>query len=424
VYSPSIIEQRLAAHRKLGEHFSRRPADECIDIAAKLQQLRKDKRGKDLPKGQLARPLDKAEQEHIASEMTICRNDFGYWFERYCNVEIDPGVTADGSGGIRPPKMLESQRRYLELFGRRELECFEEKRKHKFTYGILAYIHKVRQVSATAFCRGLTLHRMMFWPGTRALAGSLDSPRVSELFRRDKIIRDYLPFWMQPTVYPDVKDEEVGFSNPLNSFCIYQAENQAQGRGGLGVGGQWDVSHLTEVGLWQNPQYINFSFAPGLPKAITTLHVQESTANGKGYWQEVTEAARHKRAGYEHYLYIFIPWYTNILKNRMIPPPNWQPNEHTKRHAELIRKTSPEFFDGRTVEPTIEQLCWWEKTRAKHMLDGELASFLTNYPATPEQSFQNPEGSALPVELIEEMEQDVDMPLGSYEVELAGVAGE
>jgi hypothetical protein len=48
-----------------------------------------------------------------------------------------------------------------------------------------------------------------------------------------------------------------------------------------------------------------------------------------------------------------------------------------------------------------------------------LASFLTNYPATPEQSFQSPNQGALPVELIEVMEQDIRMPRGKFEIEVA-----
>jgi hypothetical protein len=56
-------------------------------------------------------------------------------------------------------------------------------------------------------------------------------------------------------------------------------------------------------------------------------------------------------------------------------------------------------------------LYWWEKTRYNHIGTGELASFLANYPATPEQSFTNFAQGALPVELIEEMEMNVRDPI-------------
>ena len=422
MYSPLIIDRRLYAAKKAGLQYKRLPRADSIEIAKKLERLRYDPSGRLLPDGGLTRGLMDSEQQFIESERLICKCDFEYAFTRYMHLDLDPGV-ADGRSGTGPPILLESQHRYIKLVGRREEECHEELKKYKFTEGIKAYFHKVRQVAATATVRSMTMHRMIFWPGTRSFAASLDDERVGELFRRDKVIVDNLPFWLRPRVYPDVKDSELGFEPPIGTHCSYQAENQQQGRGGLGVGSQRDVSHLTEVALWQNPGFIRFSFAPAIPKAITTLHVQESTANGKGnYWHEVTEAARHKRRGYEVWIYAFIGWYLNHLKYRGNPPDSWRPEDHTLKHAELIERTSPEFNDGVTYRPTREQLYWWETERAQHARNGELATFLTNYPATPEQSFQNPLQGALPAELIEKMETRTRMPRKMYEIEIAQVA--
>lgn len=415
MYSLEIIQRRLHAAKKAGLVFSRIPREQSIDVASKLERLRFGRDNKPLPDGHLARPINDAEQAHIESERILCKMDFEYYMTRYHKMELDPGVGDES--GIGAPKLLESQRRYITLLGRREQECHEEQKKHKFTEGILAYFHKVRQVTATATVRALTFHRMIFWPGTRAFAASLDEPRVSELFTRDHLALDNLPFWMKPRVYPDVKDTALGFQDPISSRISYQAENAQTG---IGTGSQVDVSHLTEVALWQYPGRIRYSFVPSIPKAITTLHIQESTADGKGnYWHEVTEAARHKRRGYESWIYAFIPWYMNRFKYRAIPTADWQPEDHTLRHADLIERTSPEFFDGITQRPSIEQLFWWEKTRAMHAQNGELATFLTNYPATPEQSFQSPNAGALPVELIEKMETRTRIPDITYEIEIA-----
>jgi hypothetical protein len=395
--------------------YKRRPRTDCIEIAARLERLRDDPEGKLLPDGQLARPLNRQEEEFINSERILCKLDFEYYFTRYHQIELDPGVGEQS--GIGAPILLESQRRFITLVGRREEQCYAEHAKHKFTQGIRVYVQKVRQVAATATFNAMGLHRMVFWPGTRAFAASLDETRVGELFKRTHLALDKLPFWMKPRVYPDVKDRELGFEPPTSSRMSFQAENQQAG--GIGVGTQQDVSHLTEVALWQYPGRINFSFIPSIPKALTTLHVQESTADGMGYWKEVTEAARHGKPGYEDWVYAFIPWYMNRLKWRKIPPSNWVPAEHTIRHADLIERTSPEFFDGQTIRVTVDQLYWWETERARHAQNGELASFLTNYPATPEQSFQSPNQGALPVELIEVMEQDIRMPRGKFEIEVA-----
>jgi len=435
VYSPSIVGRRLYAAKKRGMKYQRLPRDKSIEIAAKLERLQY-KDNKRLPEGQLIRPLDDREVSFIQSERLLCQCDFVYYFERYHKLQLDPGVVElidtagtvesviDGSlQKIGPPRMLESQCRYIELIGRREAECMAEWNKYHFCTGILAVFHKCRQVAATATARGLTMHRMIFWPGTRAFAASVDAPRITELFARDHLAADNLPFWLKPSQFlPDVKDTELGFPAPLSSRCGYQAENQQAG--GIGVGTQQDVSHLTEVALWQYPGRIKFSFLPALPKAITTLHIEESTSDGKGnYWHELSEAVRHKKEGYESWIYAFIPWWYNRLKYRDIPPLDWAPAAHTLRHAELIERSSPEFYDGNTYHPTIEQLFWWQTERARHVQQGELATFLTNYPATPEQSFQSPNQGALPVELIEEMETEILPPEVSFELEPVAQAG-
>ncbi len=425
MYSPSIIDRRLFAAKKAGLDFRRLPRATSIEIAAKLERLRFGRDNKLLPEGQLSRPVNAEEQKFIESERVLCRCDFEYYFTRYHKVELDPGVsdqegiieTVNGiDQKIAAPVLAESQKRYILLFGRREEECQAERQKYKFTEGILAYVHKCRQVMATATVRAMTFHRMILWPGTRAFAASLDDDRIGELFKRDHLSLDRLPFWMKPRIYPDVKDKELGFEDPISSRISYQAENAQQG---IGTGSQVDVSHLTEVALWKYPGRIRYSFIPAMPKASTTLHVQESTADGKGnYWHEVTEAARHKRRGYESWIYAFIPWYLNRRKYRANPPDDWRPEDHTIRHAELVARTSSEFTDGISVKLERDQLFWWESMRAMLARNGELATFLTNYPATPEQSFQSPNMGALPVELIEEMETEI---VGGtpYDVEIA-----
>jgi hypothetical protein len=431
VYSPTVVERRLSAARKAGLTFQRLPRERSIEIASKLERLRYGKDGRLLPDNGLVRPIDDKERAFIESERLLCKMDFHYFFTRYYKLQLDPGVLDPGGAlgttesinegqveKIGPPVLLESQHRYITLIGRREEECFQEYRKHKFTTGILAVFHKVRQVAATATARAVSLHRMLFWPGTRSFTASVDAARVSELFKRDHLSLDNLPFWLKPPIYPDKQDVELGFAHPISSSCVYQAENQQAG--GIGVGTQQDIAHLTEVALWQYPGRIKFSFLPALPKAMTTMLIMESTSDGKGnFWHELSEGVRHHREGYESWVYAFIPWWYNKLKYRDIPPVGWQPKQHTLNHAEMIERTSPEFNDGVSYRPSIEQLYWWQMERARHVAQGELASFLTNYPATPEQSFQAHSRGALPTEMIEEMETETMMPGSSYELFLA-----
>lgn len=411
MYSPDIIDRRLHQAKKAGIKFQRLPRDKSIEIAGRLEKLRYNANNELLPNGQLQRPLDSGENDFIESERVICKADFEYYLSRYHAVDRDGGVCEDV--GIGAAKPLESQRKLIRDIGRREEEVHAEYAKYQHTEGIRVLAHKCRQVVFTATSRAMTLHRMLFW-GARCYAAALNADGVGELYKRDKITLDHLPFWLHPgELYPDVKDQEIGFKPPLDSRLMYQAENQ---KSGIGAGTQQDVSHLTEVALWAYPNQIDLYFAPALPKTRMTLHIQESTSVGKGYWYDVTEACRKKLKGYESWTYVFVPWYFNSFKWRANAPDNWVPEEHTLAHAQLIERTSPEYCDGKTVHPSRNQLYWWETERARQARNGKLGYFLANYPATPEQSFTNFSEGALPAELIERMELEIREPY-VYEVE-------
>ena len=371
-----------------------------------------------LPNKQLRRPLDRDEIAFIQSENLICKCDFTYFLERYYPVDIDPGVSdkiLEQKIGV-PDTLLDSQYHIISALGKREEECYAELRKYKFTAGIHALAIKCRQILATTTMRAASIHRMHFWPGTRAFAASLDDKRLSDIYTRDKLAMDNLPWFQRADLCVERQNAERKFSAPLDSRISYESENQITG---IGTGAQFDIAHLTEVPLWKMPGKINFSFVPSLPRSVSTLSFQEGTSFGKGdYWHSTTESARNKLSGFEHYTYIFCPWYINKMKYRANVPDDWRPDAETLKHADLIERTSPEFFGGKTVRATKSQLYWWQITRAQHLRNGELATFYTNYPATPEQSFQNFSQGALPAELIEAMDLDCLDPIAVYELDI------
>lgn len=416
MYSSEIIQRRLHQAKKAGLQFVRLPQDQSIEISLKLEKLRYDSNGSVLAHNQLSRPLDTKEQAFIESERIICKADFHYYAERYHSIGVDTGTTEDDQT-IGPVKFHESQLRLLRALGKREEEVHAEYAKYKFTEGIRVIAHKTRQQYYTAVCRMLCLHRMLFWPGTRALAAALNPKGVGELYKRDKLTLDRLPFWLKPEIYPDVKDEELGFKFPIDSRMMYQAENE---KSGLAVGTTMDASHLTEVPLWNFADYnIGFSLIPAIPKTRQTLHIQEGTSAGAhGYWRDISEACRRKDEGWQSWTYVFIPYWTNRMKYRAIPPPNWMPKKHTQEHIEMVFRTSPEWNDGTPVRISTEQAYWWESTRAQYVERGALGAFLAAFPATPEESFTQWSKGALPTELIEKMSFDERMP-HCYGVEVA-----
>src|ERR1700722_16937474 len=362
MYHPEIISRREHAARKSGIKFHRLPREKSIEYSTAIHQLHLESDGTPGPPGWLSRPLESQEREFISSEQFLCKIDFAYYMSRYHSVERDGGVSP--TTGTGPCELLESQVKFIEALGARELDVHEEYRKYHHTEGIRVLAHKCRQVVFTSTSRGASLQRMLFWPGTRALAAGANPTHTSELYHRDKITLDNLPWFLHPgELYPDVKDTEIGFPAPNGSRLTYQEESQ---KVGIGTGTQQLVSHLTEVALWAKPYQIDFSFLPAIPKERMTLHIQEATSYGnESYWQEMTENCRKRLTGFESWTYIFVPWYFNRKKWRANAPGNWIPEEHTLLHAELIYRSSPEFNNGVSIPPSKDQLYWGESERAK-----------------------------------------------------------
>jgi len=149
---------------------------------------------------------------------------------------------------------------------------------------------------------------------------------------------------------------------------------------------------------------IEIDFAPTLPDAVTTLCILESTAQRRGdWWHDFTERVRRgKEIGWN---YCFTPWYIEPKKYRARVPSGWIPSQHTEEHAETVERTSPEFCRGNTHRLRKEQLYWYETKRASAMEANSLNIFLTNYCATPEESFQFVTESAFPFEVIDRYRQ-------------------
>lgn len=404
MYSPLVVDRNLFALRKQGLSISPSSVDRSIDTATRLNRLWDPK------KSALKRPYHPDEEAFIRSETYLCRLDFRYFTERYGNIALD----AMEGGGIGPMKFWQGQLRALDLIATREEEMYDELASSTigFTEGIYAVWHKARQLGATALMRLITLHRMLLFPAIRCLTASLDEDKIGKIYERDKIILDNLPVFLRPTYAYDVKNEHINL-NGLGKV-VYQMANQ---KAGVGTGEQWDIPHLSEVALWPYPERIQFDLFPAIPKAVTTFCGLESTANGRdNFWHELTENVRRKEYGFGHWLYIFGPWYMESRKYRRAAPDDWVPKVHTQAHAEMVERTSAEYC-GRTVRLTREQMHWWETERETYRRLGTLHIFLTNFCATPAESFQHINGSALPIETLETLLNRAKMGM-PYEVEM------
>lgn len=378
-------------------------AQSRIESASKLKLTRYEiaevhQRKADLLKlvkdgGSLIRDLSADERSFIRSEQLLCTIDFRYWLTRYAHLLLDQG----GLGSFDQP--WESQEIILRVIADLEDKMVDQAARGESVDGILIFLHKARQLGATALARAISVHSMLARKHTRAMAASVDEDKVLELYDRDKLILDNLPFYLRPSVGFDEKAQHI-FFDKLGSRVIYQLGTQ---KSGLGQGRQFDVTHLTECASWPYPGIIEHDWMPTVPQSLRAFALLESTAQGRGNWwhQSIQKLQKHRL---RRWSLVFIPWYAERAKYRATPPLDWTPSDEAMQHAQRVHESSARYV-GRDVYLTPEQLYWWQSTRDEYYLSNNLAIFYTNYCATIEESFQHRQKSAFGFDVLEHYRQ-------------------
>lgn len=404
MYSPTIIQrnvERLEAELKI--KLKRYEPGVCLEARDRLDQIRK-------PDGSLKRPFTKAEQEFIRNECLLSKLDFEYWCSRYATIDRD-GVEGGGLGRLN---LWESQRIVLDKIALAEEEEYRKQEAGQPCDGIMMLFNKARQEGLTGICRALTMHRLTMWHNTRALAASVDDDKIKELYDRDKLIyncglekEEYslkggLPYWMRPILNFDVKGAHLDFSQ-LGSRILYQFSTMGSA---IGQGRQFDIGHMTELAYWAEDvlAMLGRDFFPTLPQSPRTLFLAESVSFGRtGWWYRMSKAIEAHRL--PRWRFCFIPWYAITKKYRRFPASDWVPDEITQRHADMVWETSIDYL-GRRIRLDREQMYWWESTREEYRQNNELAAFLTNYCATPEEGHQHSNPTAISHETLSRLHDE------------------
>jgi len=352
-----------------------------------------------------SRPLTTEESKFVANEQIMCQLDFRYWAERYCQIRLDGAV----GGGVGKMKLGDSQILLLDLIAKIHEKQYQAHDRGEPVDGILIADHKARQVWHTALARALCLHRATLYPHANIFAGSVDDQKLGILYDRDTMSYEDLPWFLRPERGLGEKTDHMGFKN--GSKITYMASNK---KSSFGQGDQFNVGHCTELSEYPYPGVLEIDFFPTLPQHPDTLCVLESRANGRGnWWHTFSEDCR--RGKKERWAYSFCPWYTESRKYRRTPKAGWEPDEVAILHGKKIYETSVEFT-GKRVSVSKEQLYWWWSTREEYRVAGRLNYFLSNYCATPEESFQHSGESAFDPELLDDLRLRAK-PGKAYELE-------
>lgn len=399
MYSNRIVEQSIAAYEsKAGHKLIRIDNGKRDDWRAHLEKRRAAFPTVD----EFNKTLTKEEKLFIRNERVMCMCSFEYW----CHLAT---IQRDGGGICNFDHPWESTRILLrfvasieeeqrDAIARGEMTPFAQAGQPKPAVpGILIVNNKSRQMASTTLGRLIAMHRVTTQSQRRALAASVDDDKIQEMYDRDKLCYDNLPFYLKPDLLYDEKRQHIHF-NELNSRILYQVATQ---KSGIGTGRQIDNCHLTELSTWSNPQALEVDFFPAIPRSIHTFGWAESTPYGRGnWWHQWSENVRKGRV--DRWRYKFIPWYAELSKYRSLPPAGWKPSELSLLHAQKVHETSPEYV-GHTVMLPRENLYWWETTRQTLKDSGKLNFFYTSYSATPEESFQHASVSAFPTDFLEDL---------------------
>lgn len=416
MYNQKVVEQNLErVQDALDIRLTRYDDGTVDDMTQHLVKLVKsyDKFG---AVAEWIREPTKQEWDYVTNERLICKYDFRYFANRYCNIRI---VSNDGSD-VKVDRLgkygfMRTQEALLRRIEDDEAAMYDAYYKNQSILGLLYFVHKARQTGFTALVRMMSAQRTFFWPDTMALAASENLEMVQELYRRDKVLFDNMPWFMRPVIRYDTKDQQLEYEG-INSVTLYHQGNQ---KGGLGTGKTISVAHLTECALWDrsaanhydNTKKILEDLYPAIPKALNTLYIMESTAMGiGGFWHDQVELIR---AGSSRFKLFFCPWYAADEKYAETPPPGWTPSDYVLSVAQMARETSKEYL-GYRVELTPEQMCWYDKTMEEHT--GRLFTFFSNYPTTIEESFQNSGQCAFSVEILRDLRKGLGPLHGSYDL--------
>ena len=386
MYAESVIARSQARleqvyHAAIPEGLIRHPVPYCESMAKRLANAVD-------PSGASQRSLTPEEDRFISNERLLSKIDYRYIAERYHYIRGDRGLQ-------RLYPLWEPQTIVLN-----RLATLQQARADSnHPDGLLFNILKARQEGVSTLTQSLVAHRVTTFTHVNALTAS-DVPENSGsegIFGKFELIVDHLPWYLRPATKFHKKDTHWVFANgswmTVESGKSMKGGLQDQGgqKGNLGRSKTFTVGHLTELSTWEKPGQIDDGLLPAVPRSPLVLLGKESTAKGRHNWhhEDWLEAVRGNGGGAVggRFIAIFLPWYA-LARYWLPAPPDWSPDDATLVHAEKASREGPKWL-GRTVTLSRDQLYWYEQTRADYLRKDEIAKFLEEYAADPEECFQH-----------------------------------
>lgn len=340
---------------------------------------------------------DVGELIFLENERIMCKYSWPYWSERYYKISNKENKFEQ----YRPNR---AQRIWDRIDARLEERGLAVKRQNA----------KARQQGSTTHSQGKVQHRIQFYPAVKAITASFEKDETAIMAGMITDSMKRQPFWLRPHIAGMETGEYYKYDN--DSFL-----NLGTGTAKvLSTGTTPTVGHLSELPKWLYPnEAILQSLLPSVHDNPRVFLVAEATAEGRNnFWHEFwrDNVKGMQDGSYEMYP-IFIP---NCVREDTYPTEawirqrasifeRWQPSQETIVYAIKVRNyitSNPDLRVefGSSWKLSREKMFWYETMYNWHKSKGTLHIFLQEFPATPEDMFQNAGTLIYPVEIIAQHE--------------------
>lgn len=275
------------------------------------------------------------------------RNDFLYYSPRVLRIRTK-------SGEVIPFKLNRAQRYIHEQL---------EAQKARLGY-VRAIILKGRQQGCSTYVGGRFYHRVQFHKGLEAFILTHMSDSTDKLFAMTERFHE----GNLPALKPELEAsnaKELRFRKLDSGYSVGTAGSKAVGRGAT-----IQLFHGSEVAFWPNSGSHVTGVMQAVPEEPDTEVILESTAYGMGdYFHETWQDAV---AGNGEFIAIFVPWFWEEGYRKEVPP------------GFVLDADEADYQALHGLD--LEQMVW---RRNKIVELKSIQAFQQEYPATPEEAFQN-----------------------------------
>lgn len=241
---------------------------------------------------------------------------------------------------------------------------------------------KARQLGISTATEACLFLWCFFHRGSNGLVLSYEDGQAQELFQMTKTYWDKWPHRHLYTLQYSTK-RQLRWLETSSQVRVATAKNAGGVRGST-----VHALHASEVAFWADPDTLWTGMKQTIPNRHKTIVVLESTANGIGNffhntWLSATE-------GESEFVAMFFPWYLHpAYRMATTLCTKLELDADERRYFRLF--TQPTKL-GETYAPALTQdeayqCVAWRRWGIINQANGDLLSFMQEYPATAEEAF-------------------------------------